>query len=34
MLVHQAAVQLRSWTGEQPPVAAMWQAATSALGAR
>ena len=34
MLVHQAAVQLRSWTGEEPPVAAMWQAATSALGAR
>jgi shikimate dehydrogenase len=34
MLVHQAAVQLRSWTGEEPPVAAMWQAATSALDAR
>jgi len=34
MLVHQAAVQLRFWTGEEPPVAAMWQAATSALGAR
>jgi shikimate dehydrogenase len=34
MLVHQAAVQLRLWTGEEPPVAAMWQAATSALGAR
>jgi len=34
MLVHQAAVQLRSWTGQEPPVAAMWQAATSALGAR
>jgi shikimate dehydrogenase len=34
MLVHQAAVQLRSWTGEEPPVAAMWQAATSALAAR
>jgi shikimate dehydrogenase len=34
MLVHQAAVQLRSWTGEEPPVAAMWQAATSALGPR
>ena len=34
MLVHQAAVQLRSWTGEEPPVAAMWQAATAALGAR
>ncbi|HEX4246005.1 MAG TPA: shikimate dehydrogenase, partial [Acidimicrobiales bacterium] len=30
MLVHQAAVQLRSWTGEEPPVAAMWQAATAA----
>jgi shikimate dehydrogenase len=34
MLVHQAAVQLRSWTGDDPPVAAMWQAVTSALGAR
>lgn len=34
MLVHQAAVQLRSWTGQEPPVAAMWQAAASALGAR
>lgn len=31
MLVHQAAVQLRSWTGEEPPVGAMWQAATSTL---
>jgi shikimate dehydrogenase len=34
MLVHQAAVQLRSWTGEEPPVAAMWQATTAALSAR
>ncbi|HEX4219950.1 MAG TPA: shikimate dehydrogenase [Acidimicrobiales bacterium] len=34
MLIHQAAVQLRSWTGEEPPVAAMWQAATAALSAR
>jgi shikimate dehydrogenase len=34
MLVHQAAAQLRSWTGKEPPVAAMWQAATAALGTR
>ena len=34
MLVHQAAVQLRSWTGEEPPVAAMWQATMTALSAR
>jgi shikimate dehydrogenase len=34
MLVHQAAVQLRSWTGEEPPVAAMWQATKAALSAR
>jgi shikimate dehydrogenase len=34
MLVHQAALQLRLWTGEEPPVGAMWQAATAALGAR
>jgi shikimate dehydrogenase len=34
MLVHQAARQLRSWTGEEPPVGAMWQAATAALSAR
>jgi shikimate dehydrogenase len=33
MLVHQAAVQLRSWTGEEPPVAAMWQATMAALSA-
>jgi shikimate dehydrogenase len=34
MLVYQAALQLRLWTGEEPPVGAMWQAATAALGAR
>jgi shikimate dehydrogenase len=34
MLVHQAAAQLRTWTGQDPPVAAMWQAATAALSAR
>jgi shikimate dehydrogenase len=34
MLVHQAALQLRLWTGEEPPVGAMWQAVTAALGAR
>ena len=34
MLIHQAALQLRLWTGEEPPVGAMWQAATAALGAR
>lgn len=28
MLVHQAAAQLRRWTGQDPPVGAMWQAAT------
>ena len=26
MLVHQAARQLRTWTGVEPPVAAMWRA--------
>jgi shikimate dehydrogenase len=31
MLVHQAAAQLRRWTGLEPPVGAMWQAATRAL---
>jgi shikimate dehydrogenase len=34
MLVHQAAAQLRTWTGQDPPVAAMWRAATAALSAR
>jgi shikimate dehydrogenase len=34
MLVHQAAAQLRTWTGHDPPVAAMWRAATAALSAR
>jgi shikimate dehydrogenase len=31
MLVHQAAAQLRRWTGEEPPVGAMWAAASRAL---
>jgi shikimate dehydrogenase len=30
MLVHQAAAQLLVWTGEDPPVEAMWQAAEAA----
>jgi shikimate dehydrogenase len=30
MLVHQAAAQLRLWTGEEPPVGAMWAAAEAA----
>jgi shikimate dehydrogenase len=30
MLVHQAAAQLRLWTGSEPPVEAMWQAAEAA----
>jgi shikimate dehydrogenase len=30
MLVHQAAAQLELWTGQEPPVEAMWQAAQSA----
>jgi shikimate 5-dehydrogenase len=30
MLVHQAAAQLALWTGETPPVEAMWQAAEAA----
>jgi shikimate dehydrogenase len=30
MLVHQAATQLKRWTGEDPPVEAMWQAADAA----
>ncbi len=34
MLVHQAAAQLCRWTGEDPPIAAMWRAATAALSAR
>jgi shikimate dehydrogenase len=29
MLVHQAALQLASWTGEEPPVEAMWTAVES-----
>ncbi|MHB1775126.1 MAG: shikimate dehydrogenase [Acidimicrobiales bacterium] len=31
MLVHQAAAQLRRWTGEEPPVGAMWAAASRAV---
>jgi shikimate 5-dehydrogenase len=27
MLVHQAAAQLAIWTGSEPPVEAMWEAA-------
>jgi shikimate dehydrogenase len=30
MLVHQAAAQLRLWTGSEPPVEAMWRAAEAA----
>jgi shikimate dehydrogenase len=26
MLVHQAALQLETWTGQEPPVDAMWRA--------
>lgn len=32
MLVHQAAAQILAWTGEEPPVRAMWAAAAGALG--
>lgn len=32
MLVHQAAVQLAAWTGLEPPVGAMWDAARLAAG--
>jgi shikimate dehydrogenase len=34
MLVHQAAHAVRLWTGSEPPVAVMRQAATSALQER
>jgi shikimate dehydrogenase len=34
MLVHQAAAQLALWTGLDPPVVAMWEAASSAQSAR
>jgi shikimate dehydrogenase len=34
MLVHQAAHQLRLWTGEPPPIAAMRAGAEAALAAR
>jgi shikimate 5-dehydrogenase len=30
MLVHQAAAQLVLWTGMEPPVEAMWEAAEAA----
>lgn len=33
MLVHQAAAQLLAWTGEDPPLRAMWAAVEGALGA-
>jgi shikimate 5-dehydrogenase len=32
MLVHQAAAQLAAWTGLEPPVGAMWDAARLATG--
>ena len=32
MLVHQAALQLELWTGREPPVGAMWTAATRRIG--
>jgi shikimate dehydrogenase len=32
MLVHQAAAQLAAWTGREPPVGAMWDAARRATG--
>jgi len=34
MLVHQAAAQVRRFTGEEPPVGAMWAAASQAVSAR
>ena len=34
MLVHQAAAQLARWTGAEPPVAAMWEAARAAVADR
>ncbi len=34
MLVHQAAAQLRTWTGKEPPVSVMWQLASDALSGR
>ena len=34
MLVHQAGHSFRLWTGQEPPIAAMSEAATGALGAR
>jgi shikimate dehydrogenase len=33
MLVHQAGAQLTLWTGEAPPIEAMWAAAASLVGA-
>ena len=32
MLVHQAARQLATWTGTEPPVAAMWRSVAPAPG--
>jgi shikimate dehydrogenase len=32
MLVHQAAAQLAKWTGEEPPLGALWDAANRAVG--
>lgn len=34
MLVHQAALQLELWTGRQPPVEAMWNAAAREVGSQ
>ncbi len=33
MLVHQAAAQLAAWTGTEPPVEALWEAARRAVEA-
>jgi shikimate dehydrogenase len=33
MLVHQAAIQLARWTGQEPPLAQMWEAGVRALEA-
>jgi len=34
MLVHQAAAQLALWTGLDPPIEAMWEAASAARARR
>jgi hypothetical protein len=31
--VHQAAIQLARWTGQEPPLAQMWEAGVRALEA-